>query len=269
MSNICKALGKFTFYVDLDNVSPESVRASVRDKVVTISGNKAEVTEEINGMVRCTYRGFSNKFSLPEGTDPDTLKLSAPDGHTLVVELAYLGLRTPKLAASSSPKNVFITARSQTAATSPSNALTGKRALAEPGLPVPNYPPSSCFNRKVIANGAAVSEMPTAHEMSAAPTAAVKPIRRVSFTHGDPSVPLYEGQRNSLPAVYEGYRSSAKMSSNDQKVQYRYQSVSHYDSKAPPKYITEGAVKRIGCSPVPMQKAVKRSLWRDLGKHKF
>ncbi|GCC24974.1 hypothetical protein chiPu_0003377 [Chiloscyllium punctatum] len=241
---------------NLEDVLLESVKAFVKDRFITISGNRAEITEEENGMIRCNYRGFSKKFCLPQGTDPSTLKLTTPDGNTLVVELAYCGLPVPKLDASML-KNLFDASRSHSTGTPFPNSLDRMQAQVGSALSMSNQAPACVSNMQMIPRRSSVLVAPST------PTAAVKPIRQVSFCHGDPSVSLYEEPRNSLSAVYNRRRSFIRMAP-DQMQQRRHCELLQ---SVPSKY--SAAIHH----PYPnassqLQATMNASHWRSVGQSK-
>ncbi|XP_038658964.1 mucin-4-like [Scyliorhinus canicula] len=80
----------FSICINLGDVSPERVNATITGRTINISGERVELMEETDGMIRRNYQGFSNTFNIPPEVDLDTLNLTICEQHTLLVEAEYL-----------------------------------------------------------------------------------------------------------------------------------------------------------------------------------
>lgn len=192
-----KALGKLTLYVDLGDVSLESVKARVKDNVITITGNRAEITEECDGMIRCNYHGFTKPVSLPEGADPNTLKLSTVDGYTLAVEVAYRGIPLPRSEDTCDDRNVFISTWAEVS--QETLPLNWPEADLKPGASRIAHQSTGKTNReaktKKVHN---ISESANHRKVSSIPVASVTPVRHVPPTQDEPAVFFYRNESCSM-----------------------------------------------------------------------
>eukprot|EP00061_Rhincodon_typus_P018290 g47403.t1 len=80
----------FSICINLGDVPPEKVNATITGRTVNINGERVELIEETDGMIRRNYQGFSNTFNIPPEVDIDTLNLTICEKHTLLVEAEYL-----------------------------------------------------------------------------------------------------------------------------------------------------------------------------------
>lgn len=80
---------QFIVCINLGDVPPENVNATITGRTVNITGERTEMIEEYDGMIRKNYQGFSNTFNIPPEVDITTLNLTICEKHTLLVEADY------------------------------------------------------------------------------------------------------------------------------------------------------------------------------------
>jgi HSP20 family protein len=82
--------GEFAYHVDVDlpGVKKDDIKISVKDNMLTISGErkeKKEVKEEDYHRVETSFGKFERSFTLPEGADGENITASSKDGVLEVV----------------------------------------------------------------------------------------------------------------------------------------------------------------------------------------
>ncbi|OIP53063.1 MAG: heat-shock protein Hsp20 [Helicobacteraceae bacterium CG2_30_36_10] len=82
--------GEFAYHIDVDlpGVKKGDIKISVKNNIVTISGErkeKKEVKEEDFHRIETTFGKFERSFILPEGSDGENICASSKDGVLEVV----------------------------------------------------------------------------------------------------------------------------------------------------------------------------------------
>ena len=82
--------GEFAYHVDADlpGVKKEDIKISVKDNMITISGerkHKKEINEDDYHRIETSFGKFERSFTLPEGTDVENITASSEEGVLEVV----------------------------------------------------------------------------------------------------------------------------------------------------------------------------------------
>ena len=96
--DIAEHADRILIHVDVPGVSPENVKLSVEDNVLTISGTKERVSEEdadrLHRFER-TYGAFERTFKLPETVDAAAIRAAQENG-VLTVTLPKVAKAKPR-----------------------------------------------------------------------------------------------------------------------------------------------------------------------------
>jgi HSP20 family protein len=126
--DICETDKELTFVVELPGMKAEEVDVSALDGVLTIQGERVDERtvgqEERYHLVERNHGSFLRRFQLPQGLDGEKILADVENG--------VLQVHVPK-SASSKPKNVHVTARTNVIASSP-QSLSGVGPAETPAM---------------------------------------------------------------------------------------------------------------------------------------
>lgn len=73
---------KFTVYVDLPGMTKKNIRLALKNRVLTISGERKLYDEDTGELTRSERRqgSFSRSFAIPDGTDEKSVDAKFKDG---------------------------------------------------------------------------------------------------------------------------------------------------------------------------------------------
>lgn len=80
--DIVEGEGKFTVYVDLPGMTKKNIRLALKNRVLTISGERNLYGEDTGELKRSERRqgSFSRSFAIPDGTDEKSVDAKFKDG---------------------------------------------------------------------------------------------------------------------------------------------------------------------------------------------
>jgi HSP20 family protein len=127
--DICETDKELTFVVELPGMKAEEVDVSALDGVLTIQGDRVDERtvgqEERYHLVERNHGSFLRRFQLPQGLDGEKILADVENG--------VLQVHVPK-SASSKPKNVHVTARTDGTASSPQSLNRGAGPAETPAM---------------------------------------------------------------------------------------------------------------------------------------